>query len=825
MTNINLCGTWHLSAVEKDISVPAQVPGCVHTDLLAAGVIEDPYYRDNELKLQWIGKTDWIYSRTFYVENDLLQNDKVFLNCDGLDTLATITLNGHKIASTDNMFKTWNFDIKQYLIIGENSIAIRFASTLPYIAEKENNIQRLPGVNAWWEPTGRSWIRKEPCNFGWDWGPVLITCGIWKNIAIIGLNDAKIKDLQIIQTINKNSSSVKPNIKIDIINADDYKVIFTLSYKDKLLQKQTVSINDGTCSTEFIVDAPELWWPNGMGSQPLYIVEAQLVVNNCKIDSTSKRIGITSIKLDRHDDEWGESFQFTANGIPFFAKGGNWIPADTFANRVSHEHYYKLIKACADANMNMLRVWGGGIYENDDFYDICDELGITVWQDFMFSCATYPAFDEYFMKSIEAEAIDNVKRLRHHPSIALWCGNNELEMWLVGDSWSNFQMGREDYEKIFDVLLPEIINEYDNGRDYWPSSPHSPHGERQDHANASWGDAHLWEVWHAKQPFEWYRTSFHRFCSEFGFQSFPEPKTINSYTQPDERNVTSYIMEHHQRSGIGNSVIIHYMLEWFRLPSGFESSVWLSQILQGMAMKYAVEHWRRNMPRSMGALYWQINDCWPVASWASIDSQCRWKALQYMAKKFFAPLMISGVENPASKSIDIFVNSDKLMPINAEIEWVVTTVTGETVKSEKMAVVTPINGSKKLAEICLANEWDSIGSRNMVIWLNLYIEKKIIAANLVTFARPKHLSLQEPDYKTIVRQIHNSFEVTVETSVPALWTWMEMKGDIDSTYSDRFFHLQPNTPYTIIMTPDKPMTIVEFEDNLVIKSLFNTYQG
>jgi len=341
----------------------------------------------------------------------------------------------------------------------------------------------------------------------------------------------------------------------------------------------------------------------------------------------------------------------------------------------------------ADANMNMLRVWGGGTYENEVFYDLCDELGICVWQDFMFACSTYPTFDEAFIENLRAEFTDNVRRLRHHACIALWCGNNELEQGLVGDTWNGGQMSWEDYSKLFDKLLPETILPLDPDRDYWPCSPHSPQGDRKDHSNPKWGDAHLWDVWHGRKPFEWYRTCEHRFNSEFGFQSFPEPKTVYGYTAPQDRNVTTRVMEHHQRSGIGNAVIMQYMLDWFRLPTAFDNTLWLSQILQGMAMKYAVEHWRRAMPRGMGTLYWQINDCWPVASWSSIDYHGRWKALHYMARAFYAPVLVSGVENTEKAEVAIHVTNDRMEDVPGAVSWRVTDSAGKVLARGRKKVV------------------------------------------------------------------------------------------------------------------------------------------
>jgi beta-mannosidase len=413
----------------------------------------------------------------------------------------------------------------------------------------------------------------------------------------------------------RNAVTLIATAEAQVVRRAGLLALVSVLHKGKVVARSLVPVAGRRAEARLKIRKPELWWPNGLGAQPLYEVRVLLLDRRGEpLHTVARRIGLRTLRLVRRRDRIGETFFFECNGVPFFAKGANWIPADVFAARVTPFRLHTLVQEAAAAHMNMLRAWGGGIYEEDSFFDACDEFGICVWQDFMFACAAYPAFDKAFMKNVKAEAEDNVRRLRHHPSLALWCGNNEIEMGLAREKWTESSMSWKDYSKLFDKLLPEVVKRLDPDGNYWPSSPHSPHGERKDHKSPRWGDAHLWDVWHGRKPFEWYRDQKHRFISEFGFQSFPEPKMVRSYTIPADRNVTSFVMEHHQRNAVGNALIMTYMLDWFRLPKDFDTTLWLSQILQGMAMKYALEGWRRNMPVTMGALYWQLNDCWPAGS-------------------------------------------------------------------------------------------------------------------------------------------------------------------------------------------------------------------
>lgn len=821
MDKLNLTGQWTVIQAGTDGTIPAVVPGCIHTDLLAAGKIDDPFYRDNEDRLRWIGESEWIYSRTFEVPSELLAHECLILRCEGLDTLATISVNGQAVGQADNMFRTWEFDLKPALVAGENAIEVRFASPLPIIREKQAE-RYLPNWGGPKEVNGRAWIRKEPCNFGWDWGPVIVTCGIWRNIEIVGLSDARLSDVHLRQRHEDGKVTLDATVSAETVIADDLSARVTVSLGDATVASATAPLFDGHATVSLSIPNPQLWWPNNLGDQPLYTVHVALLSGDRVLDTTTKRLGLRELRLDRHPDQWGESFQFTINGVPFFAKGANWIPADPMITTMTPERYRDLLQSAAEANMNMLRVWGGGIYEQDSFYDLCDELGLCVWQDFMFACSTYPTFDADFMANVAAEAEDNIRRLRHHACLALWVGNNELEQGLVGDAWTQSTMSWDDYDKLFEQLLPQTLQRLDPDRDYWPGSPHTP-SDRADFNDPNEGDAHLWQVWHGRQPFEWYRTCDHRFNSEFGFQSFPEPKTVYGFTEPRDRNITSYVMEHHQRSGIGNDAIMQYMLSWFRLPTSFDMVLWLSQILQGMAMKYAVEHWRRAMPRGMGTLYWQLNDCWPVASWSSIDYFGNWKALQYMARHFNSPLLVSAVEDVAAGTVQVHVTSDLLVPAQAELTWWLTSAAGDPIAEGSRGVQAPPSANTLVETLDLSRHLAAHGPRDLILGMEL-ADGPARSSNLVTFARPKHLELQDPGIQADPKDLGDGcFEVALTAEQPALWAWLELP-ELQARYSDNFVHLFPGRPVSITVRPKERMSLAEVKEGLVVRSLIDTYR-
>lgn len=826
MQVFSLDGKWMVMREGDETGVPASVPGDVVADLLREKRIPDPFYRENEKDVQWIGESNWIYERRFNVSAALLREEQVLLQCDGLDTFASVEINGANVASTDNMHRSYAWDVKPLLRAGDNAIRITFKSVNDYTRKRQRQLPIRAQVGEGHPTAYPAWVRKEASNFGWDWGVILVTCGIWRSIRLVGYSVARIEDVSVGQVHEKGRVKLNVACRVSDAAPRQLQVRAAVRYKGKTIAEATGTARRGLMSLELTVEKPDLWWPNGMGAHPLYEVKIELLDGETAVlDTQSKRIGLRTLRLDRHKDEWGESFQFVVNGVPFFAKGANWIPVEAVMGRRTPEMYRSLVQDAADVNMNMLRVWGGGIYEDDCFYDICDELGICVWQDFMFACMAYPSWDKAFMKNVEAEARDNVRRLRHHACIALWCGNNELEQQAVGQGRRFKLMTWEEYGSLFDKLLGDVSRELTPDTDYWPSSPHSPHGDRANYNNPECGDAHLWDVWHGKKPFEWYRTCGHRFNSEFGFQSFPEPKTVYGYTEKQDRNVTTAVMEHHQRSGIGNTTIMQYMLDWFRLPTSFEMTLWTSQILQGMAIKYACEHWRRSMPRGMGTLYWQLNDVWPVASWSSIDYHGRWKALHYMARHFFAPVLVSGLEDAIKGTVEVHVTSDLLAAAPGTLTWRVTDAAGRKLQAGTKALRTPVNGNRKVVTLKLADVIKTQGKRDILVWLEISVKGQPKATNLVTFARPKHLMLAEKPGITsaVAARKDGSFRVSLKTKHPALWCWLSLDG-ADARLSDNYVHLCPGRTVVVTVTPSRPLTLAQFKKTLQVHSLVDTYR-
>ncbi len=813
MKQFSLNGSWSLIKDSEATAIPATVPGCVHTDLLANRLLENPFYRDNELKQMWVGETDWQYSRTFSIPPEFMAHDRVLLRCHGLDTIATLYLNGSLFGHANNMYRTWEYDIKDLLSAGENTLEVHFAAPMPFVRRMDSEKGKMAG---WVEPmriNSGAWIRKEPCNFGWDWGPKMPTSGIWRDIELVAFDTARLTDVMIQQLHSQEQVTLMFNLTAEQVTKSPVTAAITITKDNEVVATQTAAFTGDSAETTIVITKPELWWVNNLGEQPLYTVEVSLLgTDNTPLDSWTRQIGLRTLTLERHLDQWGESFYFACNGVPFFAKGADWIPASPYPGEVVN--YEQFIQAAADANMNMLRVWGGGIYEEDAFYAHCDEYGIAIWQDFMFACGTYPSFDAEFMANVKVEAEDNIKRLRHHACMALWCGNNEIEQGMPDSPGWQDSMSWEDYGRLFDVLLADLVHELAPQTAYWPGSPHTSLGDRSDHRSPDSGDTHLWDVWHGKKPFEWYHTRLDRFVSEFGFQSFPEPQTIAEFTLPEDRNITSYVMEHHQRSGIGNSTIIHYLLDWFRLPTSFEGTLWLSQILQAMAMKYAVEHWRRNMPRSMGALYWQLNDMWPAPSWASLDWKGNWKALHYMAKRFFNPLLVSGVADWENNSLQIHVTNDQRTEQTGTVEYMITDAQGTALEQDTFAVTIPAGTTANVRTIDVSALIAQHSVRDVLVWLQFHVNGESVSEDLVLFCRPKHLELGQSNITSTVKSAGDGqYDVTLTTDRAALYVWLELSG---AKLSDNFVHLRPGVSKTIRVSATDVTS-------LKVQSLVDTY--
>ena len=652
MRQLSLNGPWTLDIPGSAFTaVPAEVPGSVYHDLLAAGRIPDPFYRDNETEALKLMEYDFHYSRAFQADGELLDCGAVLLRCEGLDTLAAVYINGAEAGRADNMHRVWEFDVKDLLREGENNIAVHFASPTKFIRE---SYAADPADGTADAMEGFPSLRKAHCMFGWDWGPRLPDAGIWRDISLLGVDTARIRDVLVKQFHEDGRAALEIDTHIARLTDAPAEVRVSVTAPDG-----TVLTGVGeTCRIE--VPDPRLWWPAGYGGQPLYRVEAELVSGGTRLDGWSRRIGLRTMTVSRVKSEHGESFSHCVNGVDVFAMGMDYIPEDNLLPRVTPERTRRLLEDARAANVNTIRVWGGGYYPDDYFYDICDELGLLVWQDFMFACAVYN-LTEAFEETITAEFVDNIRRLRSHPSLALWCGNNEMEQFAGSGLWIRAMRQKSDYIKMFQYIIPKVLKAEDPQAFYWPSSPSSG-GDFDEPGDPSRGDVHDWDVWHGLKPFTDYRNYLFSYVSEFGFQSFPCMETIESFTLPEDRNIFSYIMEKHQRNATANGRIVTYLSQNYLYPATLDKLVYASQLLQAQAMQYGVEHWRRNRGRCMGAVIWQLNDCWPVASWAGIDYFGRWKALQYYARRFFAPVLVSCHEEGLVNQEDISVNTEHIDP-------------------------------------------------------------------------------------------------------------------------------------------------------------------
>ena len=801
MTTMTLNGDWKVHQVGNTDSIPATVPGCVHTDLLAAKKIPDPFYRDNEKQVYWVGETGWVYRRTFTVDPATLEKSRVLLRCEGLDTLATVKVNGVEVGRADNMFRLWEFDVKAALKAGENEIGITFDSVLPTIAagQKRQSLHTWGGLLG----KGSGWVRKAPYMFGWDWGPALLTCGIWRDISIVAF-DARLGDVAIRQD-HSRKGKVELAVRASAEGAAR-AVAVKVAFDGKTVAEAKGDVIDGSVEVPLTVDGPKLWWPNGLGDQPLYEVSVDLLDGGGKvIDRQRRRIGLRTTELQLKTDD--HPLRLLVNGVPIFVKGASWIPSDSFPTRATAESLRRYVDDAAAANFNTLRVWGGGIYENPAFYDRCDERGILLWHDFMFSCNCYPAFDALFMANVRAEISDVVKRLRHHPSIAVWCGNNEVG-YLVGDAWDDTHIARADYDALFKQLIPEVVNRLDPGAPYVPGSPEL-------------GDQHYWGVWHGKLGFETYET-IHGFVTEFGMQSFAEPRTVATFTTPADRaSVFTDVMKSHQKS-TGNELILHYVEDNFRTPKDFESTLWVSQIMQAYGIQWGAEHWRRERPASNGVLYWQYNDCWPGQSWSSVDYFHRWKALHYAARRFYAPLLVSGEADEQEGEVRLSVCSDLMIDSRGTLAWTVTDTNGKQLAEGSEAVEIPKQTSRMAKSVSVADALATVGKGRLMVWSTLTVDGTVASENLTLFVRPKDLALSDPSLKADVAADGDGFAVTLTAGRPALWAWVSLDG-IDATYSDNFAHVRPDRPVVIRVTPREKMTVEQVVEKLRVRSLKDTY--
>ncbi len=801
---LNIDQNWVFSEAGTNNWLDAKVPGTVHADLLDNGIIEDPHFRLNENEVQWVETKDWVYKTNITINDELLLFSVIELHFDGLDTYASVYLNDKHILEADNMFLGWSVDVKPYLETGNNELRIVFHSPVNKGMEKLTKLDYLlPAANEQAPENERTnvFTRKAPFHYGWDWGPRLVTSGIWRPVTLRAHDYAVIEDIYVETTdIKDKTARLKGNAEIRVIEAGEYNLSLTINDR-----KQTINENfafgagNHVIDFDFVINNPKLWWTNGLGEPYLYDFTFNLSRKRDVISRKELSVGVRTLELVQLPDEEGYSFHFEINGVPVFAKGANVIPSETLTPSVSEETYRRLIKNAVDANMNMLRVWGGAIYEEDIFYELCDRNGIMVWQDFMFACALQPG-DEDHLENIRKEAEYNVKRLRNHASIALWCGNNEnLHGWHHWGWNERYEPDVRDfvwntYERIFYDILPAAVQKHDSKTAYWASSP-SAYGDQL--ADRKSGDEHDWTIWFGQRPFSAYGENVPRFVSEYGLQAFPVMQTIREFSNHDEQDLDSEVMRHRQRSKMnwiesgfdGNDMIKWYMNQYYNVPESFEHFVYVSNLLHAKAYKTAIEAHRRNMPYTMGSLYWQLNDSWPTISWATVDYYGRWKASHYGVRDANAPLLLSAViEND---ELLIYAVNDLLEKNNLVFNVSVVDFAGNSVFNFQDNAIIEANHSTQMfsmpvEEIITAD----IDKSQLVAKISLHENGEEKAVNLFYFEEPKNLKLPEADVMLSTRRTENGYEVLLTTNALAKNIFLDTPyGDVK--FSDNYFDMLP----------------------------------
>lgn len=826
MQTCTLNGTWQLSAGHRSLeSVDMQIPGTVLSGLLAAGKIKDPFYRTNEDATRALFWKDYVFTRTFDVDEELLAQQHIVLVCEGLDTLAEISINGTFLAKTDNMHRTWKFQAKKLLHPGKNEIQIVFRSVLRFIEDYPYEAHKKINYIPCGSMKGNQLLRKAHSMFGWDWGPQTIDAGIFRDIYLQGYSHARIEDIRIHQQHAKNVS-VQTSITLsESVPGQKLCVELSEDGADKPLQTKLCKTNaDGVAAVDFVIENPKLWWPNDYGDQPLYIVRTTLLdEDGTSLESITRRIGLRTLTISQEKDEWGNEFAFCVNGVKIFTRGGNYIPDDCLYTRITEKKLDYILESCRRAHFNCVRVWGGGYYPSDAFYDLCDEKGLIVWQDLMYACNVYDVTDA-FAENCRQETYDNVRRLRHHASLGLWCGNNEIES--AWDHWGDFQKEtpylRADYIRLFEEVLPKAVQEADGETFYWHSSPSSG-GCFDNPDDANRGDTHYWDVWHGQKPFTDYRKYFFRFCSEFGFQSFPCAKTVNSFTLEDDRNIFSRVMESHQKNDAANGKMLYYLSENLRYPKDLTHLLYAGQVLQGMAIKYGVDHWRRNRGRCMGTLYWQINDDWPAPSWSSIDYFGRWKALHYMAQKFYAPHAVSMTLE--DHRCHVYFSNESFETTEYSLTLSIRDLSGNVLETYETKGNSPAFSAIETAVVDICSWEDQ--KDDVFLEAVIHTKDQKVLKDVETLVPYKYLNLKNPVISTEAEETNDAFILHISSDCFAPFVALDFD-DADVIFSDNFFHLTDKTVQDIIVKKEDILqghfeNAEDFRKRLQILSLGTSY--
>ncbi len=801
--SIELNDGWEFKQKGASEWFAAKVPGTVHTDLLEHDLIPDPFYRNNEDSIKWVEESEWVYKYEFEQIN---RKGNYELEFEGLDTYADVYLNGELILNADNMFRRWMVDVSS-LLQDQNELQIEFHAPVNHALPFYNALDyKLPASNDVGEIKTSVFTRKAGYSYGWDWAPRATTSGIWRPVNLVNWREAIIRDFQIYQ---KSLSDEKAEIllALEIESDKEQEVVISVEMDDPI-KIEEIQLVPGKNIVEIPISIsdPKRWWPNGLGEPFLYDIIVKLFVDNAIEDSKTEQLGLRTVELVREKDQSGTAFYFKVNEVPVFMKGANYVPADVFMPRVDEEKYSDIIESAVDANMNMLRVWGGGIYESDAFYDLCDANGLLVWQDFMFACSMYPG-DSAFLENVRLEAIDNVKRLRNHPCIALWNGNNEVEVawnnwgWKDGKDMNDERRATiwNDYKKIFDDILPTVIKEQDPDRFYTPTSPLSNWGTAK---NFNHHSMHYWGVWHGEDSFEKFNTNVGRFNSEYGFQSFPDMKNIESFTVKGDRSFDSEVMQKRQKSYKGNGLLFDYMDRWYKRPKDFESFLYVNQLLHAKGMKMAIEAHRSQRPHCMGTLYWQLNDCWPSISWSGIDYYGNWKAAHYQIKESFEnlSLFVNKVQVDSLASLEVYFLNDHLDESSGALQVELIGLDGVVRAAKDFTVKAKQNASTRILTMPLS-DWIIEEDSSEVFFRFNYVSKanELIEYN---YFLAREMNLKLPQSVDFTEQISKEIDdYWIEIEVDSFAKNVYLQCDCNGNFSDNFFDMVPKEKRKIRFEP------------------------
>ena len=802
---------WEFSQAGSNEWMSARVPGTVHQDLLDHGRLPDPFYGMNEQKVQWVEKEDWLYRTVFTVTADQLKSDAAWLTFEGLDTYADVYLNGSLLLKADNMFVGHKLAVKDVLREGENRLMIRFRSPVEETAPQwDTDGFNYPADNDHSEKRMSVYTRKAPYSYGWDWGIRLATSGIWRPVKLTFCNGAAIDDFFVCQQeVTEQVAKVDNQLEINNVTSTpkeaQVKVVYAYGEQaDTLTRTVVLQPGKNSLSMPAWIEKPHLWMPNGWGDPALYTFTATVSVDGKEVASREEAIGLRSIRVVMEDDKDGKSFYFEVNGKPMFAKGSNYIPGDALLPNMTGERYARLFEDIRAANMNMVRVWGGGIYEDDRFYEEADRNGILVWQDFIFACTTYP-HDPTFLKRVSEEAVYNMRRLRNHASLAMWCGNNEIyegmRYWGWKDKYSPvvWKEMTEGYDVLFRQLLPELVEANDPGRFYMHGSPYEANWGRPE----SWkiADSHNWGTWYGQKPFESLDTEIPRFMSEYGFQAFPEMKTIRMFASPEDYELESPVMNAHQKASIGNFLIKKTMALYYKVPEKFEDLIYAGLILQGQGMRHGIEAHRRHRPYCMGSLPWQLNDSWPVVSWSSIDYYGNWKAMHYQIRRAFAPVLVDAIKE--GNNLSYYIMSDRLTDEELTLNLELMDFNGKVYRKQKVDGLLPANTSKLFYQEPV--EQALAGRDSATTFMHMVVKSKkgeVLSDEIYYFAHPKDQLLPKTPLQWQVKQKKGYCEVTVKADklVRDIFIEVPVQG---VRFSDNFFDLLPGQKKKVIITsPD-----------------------